>query len=418
MECFRGDDELEGRGPKPTCSIPNLLKYSTPFALKDAIDGSAEAMNTIVSLIFLEDCTSILQKLLENIEDIKFVQLFIQQGGLYALLRRISQTSSTQSASLHLSLEIWKALLSGCIKDQMEELLREMDPFETLRHHGLRNGEEDAKPSPEVINRELHAISVHSTPREAPKQWKEGAPESFKRLAQCPDTCVASPEFFNAFFASPEALEKLAPVFLSSTQPAKNLAAHWRKASPPSGSSWDAAVVPSGVEDIFCDALILQPKRIMRCLEVSSFARVGLRALKEVLTKVNDGELLDFVDRLPVKNLTCLLLQLASKVPRLLLPAMEVLGHLSIKDEYREFLLRETSFFDFLCASLYEHAVEGDGKPNPQKGAIVREVAKCLVHLSADVKIKAAAKQSIAINQTLAKTKDPLVRHYLCVLQK
>eukprot|EP00397_Hematodinium_sp_SG-2012_P046939 GEMP01053197.1.p1 GENE.GEMP01053197.1~~GEMP01053197.1.p1 ORF type:complete len:471 (+),score=107.85 GEMP01053197.1:105-1517(+) len=394
VECFRGDDELEGRGPKPTCSISSLLKYCAPFALRDAMDGNVEAMNNIVSLIFLDDCSLVLEKMLENINDIKFVQLFIQQGGLFALLRRISSTASTQTASLQLSKKIWHALIRGPFGDQMEELLREV-----LAKEESGKGSKDEK------------LCEHN----------DNNAGILERMAQCPDETVAASGFFDAFFASPEGFERLWPIFLSSARSADLLAAHWSVASPPNGGNWDAVVVPSDVEAILRQALILQPQWIMRCLEDNCFTSAALQALKGMVDKVDDGRISNFVDSLPVRNLTCLLLQLASKVPQLLLPTMEVLGLLSIKDEYREFLLRETSFFDFLCASLYEHAVsipEVAGEvDSATRGAIVREVAKCLVHLSADTKIKAAAKQSVTINQTFAKTKDPLVRHYLHILQ-
>eukprot|EP00397_Hematodinium_sp_SG-2012_P043298 GEMP01048107.1.p1 GENE.GEMP01048107.1~~GEMP01048107.1.p1 ORF type:complete len:383 (+),score=88.08 GEMP01048107.1:105-1253(+) len=259
VECFRGDDELEGRGPKPTCSISSLLKYCAPFALRDAMDGNVEAMNNIVSLIFLDDCSLVLEKMLENINDIKFVQLFIQQGGLFALLRRISSTASTQTASLQLSKKIWHALIRGPFGDQMEELLREV-----LAKEESGKGSKDEK------------LCEHN----------DNNAGILERMAQCPDETVAASGFFDAFFASPEGFERLWPIFLSSARSADLLAAHWSVASPPNGGNWDAVVVPSDVEAILRQALILQPQWIMRCLEDNCFTSAALQALKGMVDKI------------------------------------------------------------------------------------------------------------------------------------
>eukprot|EP00397_Hematodinium_sp_SG-2012_P048285 GEMP01055260.1.p1 GENE.GEMP01055260.1~~GEMP01055260.1.p1 ORF type:complete len:424 (+),score=94.32 GEMP01055260.1:105-1376(+) len=261
VECFRGDDELEGRGPKPTCSISSLLKYCAPFALRDAMDGNVEAMNNIVSLIFLDDCSLVLEKMLENINDIKFVQLFIQQGGLFALLRRISSTASTQTASLQLSKKIWHALIRGPFGDQMEELLREV-----LAKEESGKGSKDEK------------LCEHN----------DNNAGILERMAQCPDETVAASGFFDAFFASPEGFERLWPIFLSSARSADLLAAHWSVASPPNGGNWDAVVVPSDVEAILRQALILQPQWIMRCLEDNCFTSAALQALKGMVDKKFD----------------------------------------------------------------------------------------------------------------------------------
>lgn len=422
MTCFRGDQELEGRGPKPTCSITNLLKYSSTFAFQEALEGSGEAMNSLVALVFLDDCAAILEKIMDSFEDLAFVQLFIRQGGLFALLRRVSRAASTQNITLRLALKILEKLIRGPIGKQMEEIFQEMDPFGILYQHGMH----DLVPqlSNHVIGHELKILGAQDGKGKKGQLGVEIQGSAImQRLSQRPDETIASPEFFGSLFSCPQTFEQLWPVFQSAkTKKATELLAkHWSVSPPPRTKEWDSIGTMPDVEESFYQALLLHPNCIMHCLE-SCFARSALRALKEIVNDPESTGCVDFVDSLPVKLITCLLLTLASKVSDLLLPTMEILGLFCIKDEYREFLLRETSFFDFLCATLLENVVkpateqERGKKDAVTRNATAREVAKCLVHLSADAGVKSACRQNITINDALTKTKDPLVRHYLNLL--
>lgn len=425
VSCFRCDQELEGRGPKPTCSITNLLKYSATFALQEALEGSGEAMNSLVALVFLDDCATILKKIMDNFNDLAFVQLFIRQGGLFALLRRVSRAASTQNITLQLALEILEKLIHGPLGKQMEEIFQEMDPFVILCHHGMSDV------VPELSSRVIgHELKVLATPRGKGKKGKGRAEEEeaqgsaiMQRLSQRPDETIASPEFFVSLFSAPQSFEQLWPVFQSAKKRERIelLARHWAVSLPPRTKEWDPISALPDVEEAFYEALLRRPKVLMHCLE-SCFARSALRALKDIINDPESTGCVDYLDSLPVKLITCLLLTLVSKVSDLMLPTMEILGLFCIKDEYREFLLRETSFFDFLCATLMENVVkpaseqEKGKKDAGTRNATAREVAKCLVHLSADAGVKSACKQNLTINDALIKTKDPLVRHYLNLL--
>jgi len=142
---------------------------------------------------------------------------------------------------------------------------------------------------------------------------------------------------------------------------------------------------------------------------------VALRSLREALDGEGGG-VADEGSPLTPKAANTALLRF---IPRQPLLCLDILGALSLRDHFRNFLSTETSLLQFLAHCCHQPAAAAasttNSKQQPEAVELQRSAARCLANLSAHITVREWARRSSALRGTLAATGDIAVRTYLGV---